>query len=141
MIPFVDRVPTYPGRMKITKEDDGSVEYVVMERADEPVVEGTPINKALFDSIGGSMTYTIALPASGWSGAAPFTQTVSASGITENDMPIVDVDMSSATTENAAGILEAWFCIGRIATGNGTLTAYCYEAAPSIDLNVIVKVV
>lgn len=50
MIPVVDRVPTYPNRIKITRED-GSAEYVTWERADEPTVEGTPINKALFDSI------------------------------------------------------------------------------------------
>ena len=36
--------------MKIT-HTDGTVEYVTMERADEPIQEGTPINKALFDSI------------------------------------------------------------------------------------------
>lgn len=50
MIPVVDRVPTYPNRIKITRQD-GSTEFVTWERADEPVVEGTPINKALFDSI------------------------------------------------------------------------------------------
>lgn len=50
MIPVVDRVPTYPNRVKITK-NDGTSEYVTWERADEPTVEGTPINKALFDSI------------------------------------------------------------------------------------------
>ena len=50
MIPVVDRVPTYPNRIKITTSD-GVSEYVTWERADEPTVEGTPINKALFDSI------------------------------------------------------------------------------------------
>lgn len=50
MIEVVDRVPTYPNRIKITKQD-GSSELVTWERADEPVVDGTPINKALFDSI------------------------------------------------------------------------------------------
>ncbi len=50
MIQVVDRVPTYPNRIRITKSD-GTSEYVTWERADEPVVEGTPINKALFDSI------------------------------------------------------------------------------------------
>lgn len=50
MIQVVDRVPTYPNRVKITKSN-GTSEYVTWERADEPKVEGTPINKALFDSI------------------------------------------------------------------------------------------
>lgn len=50
MIPVIDRVPTYPNRIRI-KHEDGSTELVTWERADEPTVEGTPINKALFDSI------------------------------------------------------------------------------------------
>lgn len=50
MIQVVDRVPTYPNRIKIT-HSDGTSEYVTWERADEPVVEGTPINRALFESI------------------------------------------------------------------------------------------
>ena len=50
MIEVKDRVSTYPGRMKMTKAN-GSSEYVTLERADAPTQEGTPINKALFDSI------------------------------------------------------------------------------------------
>lgn len=50
MINVVDRVSTYPGRVKLTKSN-GTTEYVTWERADEPTVAGTPINKALFDSI------------------------------------------------------------------------------------------
>lgn len=50
MIEVIDRVPTYPNRIKLIKSD-GTSEYVTWERADEPTVEGTPINKALFDSI------------------------------------------------------------------------------------------
>ena len=42
-IEFVDRVPTYPGRIKFTKED-GTVIYGVWERADSPTVVGTPLN-------------------------------------------------------------------------------------------------
>lgn len=42
-----DRVPKYPGRVKITHAD-GTSEYVTLERADDPVSgnEGTPLNKA-----------------------------------------------------------------------------------------------
>lgn len=57
MISVVDRVPTYPNRIKITKSD-GTSEFVTWERADEPVVDGTPINKALFDSIAADIGLT-----------------------------------------------------------------------------------
>ena len=50
MIEVKDRVPTYPGRVKLTRTN-GSSEYVTLERADAPTQDGTPINKALFDSI------------------------------------------------------------------------------------------
>ena len=50
MIDVKDRVSTYPGRVKLTRTN-GTSEYVTLERADSPTQAGTPINKALFDSI------------------------------------------------------------------------------------------
>lgn len=47
---IVDRVPTYAGRILLTPVD-GMPDTFTMSRADEPTVEGTPIDKALFDSI------------------------------------------------------------------------------------------
>lgn len=38
-----DRIPTYPGRVKITHED-GTAEYVTLERADDAIQEGTQFN-------------------------------------------------------------------------------------------------
>ena len=49
-IEFKDRVPTYPGRYKLTPVA-GQADLFDFERADEPIVEGTPMNKATFDSI------------------------------------------------------------------------------------------
>lgn len=48
---ILDRVPLKPGRIKLTDEATGEVKYYTIERADEPEVVGTPINKALFNSI------------------------------------------------------------------------------------------
>lgn len=56
-----DRIPTLPNRKKITHADS-SVEYVTMEYADEPLVDGTIINKSLFDKIepvGSTLKYNI----------------------------------------------------------------------------------
>ena len=52
----IDRVPTRPNRIKLTSESDGSINYYAWERADEPITDGTPINKDLFDSIGADIT-------------------------------------------------------------------------------------
>lgn len=47
---IVDRVPTKPGRIKLTPVS-GQPDTFTMTRADEPTVEGTPIDKATLDSI------------------------------------------------------------------------------------------
>ena len=43
---FVDRVPSKPGRVKITPENGGTPYYAIMERADEPTVAGSPLSAA-----------------------------------------------------------------------------------------------
>ncbi len=47
---FVDRKPTKPNRYKITPEG-GNPYYVVLERADEPTEEGTPLNAATLNKL------------------------------------------------------------------------------------------
>lgn len=48
-IPVENRVSTYPGRITL-KPVSGQTNVYDMERSDMPIVEGTPINKLLFDS-------------------------------------------------------------------------------------------
>ena len=60
---FVDRVSAYPGRY-IMPAEDGSTSYVILERADDPTVVGTPLNAETFNAMvaefisaaGGTMT-------------------------------------------------------------------------------------
>lgn len=47
-IPVTDRVPTYPGRVIMTPVS-GQANTYDMVRADAPIQEGTPVNKALLD--------------------------------------------------------------------------------------------
>ena len=47
---FEDRVPQKPGRVKITPEN-GTAYYATMERADEPLIEGTPLNAKNFNEM------------------------------------------------------------------------------------------
>ena len=49
---FVDRQPTQAGRRKITYED-GTSEFVTVEMADEPAVEGTALNREAFMNMQG----------------------------------------------------------------------------------------
>ena len=54
---FVDRESSYPNRYLVTPET-GSPYYIVLTRADEPVVTGTPLNADTFNA----MLASFALP-------------------------------------------------------------------------------
>ena len=47
---FKDRVPGKPGRVKITPET-GTAFYATMERADDPIQIGTPLNAGNFNEM------------------------------------------------------------------------------------------
>lgn len=61
---FLDRIPTQAGRRKITHAD-GTSEYVTVEMADEPSVEGTPLNREAFMALQGFSTEDISISESG----------------------------------------------------------------------------
>lgn len=104
--------------------------------------------KALSDQIteldsakASTAAYTATLAASGWSGTVPYTQTVSVAGILATDNPFVDVDMSGATGSTGNDLTDAWTYVGRVTANNGSVTAYCYEEKPTVNLPIILKVV
>lgn len=111
-----DRVPTQPGRVKLTHAD-GTSEYAMLERADEPTQTGTPINKAtLFSSANEERfgcelpsealgligrEWTITIPQSGWSSSQTngyYTNRVNVSGMKAIYNPIVSLKVSNATS-------------------------------------------
>lgn len=86
--------------------------------------------------------YTATLLGAGWSAGVPHTQTVAVEGMLATDNPFVDVDMSGATTGAAGTALsDAWTLVGRVEAGAGSITAYCYDDAPAVDIPLILKVV
>lgn len=48
---FKDRQAAQPNRYKVTPDDGSSPYYVTMERADYPIVEGTPLNAENLNSL------------------------------------------------------------------------------------------
>lgn len=50
---FIDRIAGKPNRYKMTKEADGSSEYVTMQLDDEPSKAGTPLNREAFMAVQG----------------------------------------------------------------------------------------
>lgn len=83
-------------------------------------------------------SYSATLSSSGWSSSAPYTQTVTVSGILATDSPIIDLNMSSATVDTAADLQADWSLVGRITTAANSITAYCYEDKPAANLPLII---
>lgn len=147
-----NRQPTKPGRIKLT-DDSGNVKYYYMERADEPTVEGTPLNKAtLFDSENESRyacvlpndalkmltkEWQVSVPAAGWSAAVNeegyYTQTIAVDGMREvfkpNFMPLYGLANSIDNIENAFSVIK------RMTTANGSVTFMAIER-PDSDITI-----
>lgn len=85
-------------------------------------------------------SYTGTFSANGWSANAPYTQTITVTGLLSTDNPIVDVNLDGVS--NGSSIIEVWTYVGRIAvTANNTVVGYCYEEKPTVDIPIILKVV
>ena len=83
-----------------------------------------------------SCTFT----ADGWNDTVPYTQTVAVEGITESLNPRIDLIVSdNVATGKKEEIAFSYFT--RVTTGDGILTAYCYETKPDVDLNIMIEVI
>lgn len=85
------------------------------------------------------VTYLATFTQTGWSAAAPYTQTVAVTGLLATDEPVTDIQLS-ANAETAKAQLAAYACVSRLDTAAGTLTATCYDNKPSVALLLSVKV-
>lgn len=84
--------------------------------------------------------YTATISTSWTGSSAPYTQTITVTGITNADTPIVDVVLSS-TTSTALSQQEAWNCVSKIETGTNQITVTCLEDKPTIAIPIQLKVV
>ena len=78
----------------------------------------------------------VSLPASGWSGSAPYTQTVSVSGMTADWVPGIPTVVLGSSVEVTAllAATEALGCIKMITSAAGTLTFTAPEDKPGVSL-------
>ena len=85
---------------------------------------------------------TATLSAAGWSASAPYSQSVTVTGLLATDRGRADADLAAATTEEGIAILNAWGCISRIyPSGANTLTAICYEEKPERAIPIRIEVI
>lgn len=84
----------------------------------------------------------ITLPVSSWSAEAPYSLQISVEDILSTDNPIADVNLNSIDDLGEIMNLSGeWTKIGKISTNDGSITAYCYEDKPIVDLPIIIKIV
>lgn len=79
---------------------------------------------------------TVDLPATGWSGSAPYTQTVSVSGITADWVPGIPTAVlgSNVDVSTLLAATEALGCIKMITSAAGTLTFTAPGGKPGVSL-------
>ena len=157
-----DQNVEYPNRFKI----DG-VSHTIEPDFGTVVEPGTPINKEYLQpiedyleivatkdeidshkvekanlSVLGHVNHAVltATLNTAWLGtSAPYTKTVSVSGILYTDTPIIDVVMSGTYSTDEART-EAWGYIYRAVCNNGSITFYATEK-PTVSLPIQIRVV
>lgn len=88
-----------------------------------------------------STNITATLLATDWQGsAAPYTQTINIASMTADIVPEISVVLSD-TVETGIEEMTQWSYVSKAVSGAGTITFKCYETQPTIDLNIVIKVV
>ena len=142
MLEIKDRIPTYPGRVRLTPVP-GQENIYDMVRADEPIEPGTPINKTLFENLASISNVT--LLSNGWTLGADgrYTQTVAVEGMTTlKNLVIVDCDLNTDDADARVATMFAWAfpSLHEVKQGDGTLTFYS-STIPSVSIPVLVGVI
>ena len=103
MIDVRDRVPATgkANRKKLTFEDDSTVRYARVEPADEAAVEGTPVNRALFNDLQGFANITTAFGSDG-----TITETDRQSGAVKTTVFNADGSITETRTGNGAALVK-----------------------------------
>ncbi len=89
------------------------------------------------DDITAAIGYVeVEVPSSGWNSSAPYTQSVTVSGMTEDWIPGAPVLVPSGDSDTDLAALEAFAYVSIITSGEDTLTFTCYEDLPESDFTI-----
>lgn len=83
---------------------------------------------------------TATLMAANWSGTGPYIQTISVPGMTANDRPIISLYIPNNEIPSGVKLLsKAYACVDRVVSGDGSITVYCYNKKPSVNVQIQIK--
>ena len=80
------------------------------------------------------------LTSSGWTSTAPYTQSITVTGIDSSMAPVISIGIP--TSESSANYIAAktsYAMIDKAVTGNGTITFTCYTSKPTADIPILIK--
>lgn len=102
-----------------------------------PTDSGDAATKGYVDSKRITRTATLSTT---WSGSsAPYTQSISVTGILSTDTPHI-TPVYSSTLETALSEKEAWDMISKADTSDGTITFTCFVEKPTIAISIQIEV-
>lgn len=83
---------------------------------------------------------SITLTAAGWTGSAPYTQTVAVADLVGNETPIALLDTSGSTSlSNEKTLKKNFGYISYYDTAAGQITFTALHAKPTVNLTVVLK--
>ena len=98
-------------------------------------------DKSKLDSMSAPNTYSITLFSSDWSSAAPYTQTVTVSGVTSAIKLIGMLDTRDCSSEDAEKeTKKAYGYLTYFETGENTITATAKFTKPTSDMTITLEV-
>ena len=107
----------------------------LFEEVDIPVSAFKGLQGNIQDQIDSKRTYTVTVPTSGWTSiTGGFKQTVTVSGITGDDNPLVGLKTTGTNTTTISNEKYAFSCLDRVETTTNAIVLYCYSEKPSINI-------
>ena len=125
-----------------TTNGDGTVSFTDMteytQQGDRFGAEDINDTNTTVNALLKSATATLATGS--WLGSsAPYTNTVSISGMTSTDKPIIALNLASnAAASTVKTTQKCWSYITKITSGNGNITAYAYQK-PTVNIPIVIK--
>lgn len=78
----------------------------------------------------------VTLTAAGWSSTAPYTQTVTVSGITTSWVPGFPVAADAGSVDANKAVQTALSCLSTIESGSGNLVFTCFTTKPAVNMTI-----